>query len=60
MAGIRLMPSGFGAVAPMPAPGAAEGRVIFVGEVGLTGKNVGPAARGSRPFAVCLERVGRR
>jgi hypothetical protein len=61
MAGIRLMPSGFGAVAPVSAPGvvSSEGRVIFSGEAVLTGESVGPAACGSRPFAVCLERVGR-
>jgi hypothetical protein len=69
MAGIRLMPSGFGAVAPVPAPGvvSAEGRVIFLGETFLTredeavltGESVGSAAPGSRPSAGCFEQVGR-
>ncbi|MEV6866413.1 hypothetical protein AB0M44_36155 [Streptosporangium subroseum] len=69
MAGIRLMPSGFGAVAPVRALGvvSAEGRVIFPGEAVLTGKDeavltgesVGSAARGSRPLAGCFEPVGR-
>jgi hypothetical protein len=61
MAGIRLMPSGFGAVAPVPALGvvSAEGRVVFPDEAVLTGESVGSAARGCRPFAVCFEQVGR-
>ncbi|AWS45558.1 hypothetical protein [Streptosporangium sp. 'caverna'] len=69
MAGIRLMPSGFGAVAPVPALGvvSAEGRVIVPGEAVLTGKDeavligksVGSAARGFRPLAGRFEQLGR-
>jgi hypothetical protein len=60
MAGIRFMPSGFGAVAPMSAPSAAtaKGRVPFVDEVNLTVKSMGSAACGSWLFVVCSEQVG--
>ena len=69
MAGTRLIPSGCGAVAPVPALGvvSAEDRVVFPGEAVFTGKDgavptgesVGSAARGSRPLAGCFEQVGR-
>ncbi|WP_371784266.1 hypothetical protein [Streptosporangium subroseum] len=69
MAGIRIVPSGFGAVAPVPALGvvSAEGRAIVSGEAVITGKDeavitgesVGSAVRDSRPLAGCFEPVGR-
>jgi hypothetical protein len=61
MAGTRLMPSGFGAVAPAPASEvvSAEGRVVFAGETAPAGESVGSAARGSRPLAMCSGQAGR-